>query len=1072
MMKKILFFLILISVFLFIVLGFNYTRAADSPAYIKKELSSRFVKKIVIDGNKIYIGTAYKLDILNISDKSFKVVKVMKENTLPDTYITAIAYDSENIWVGTPSGLARVNKKTYQVRIYKKINYYITDLLVDGDQLWVATKQWGINTLDIKTGLWNNYSILQGLADNKVNCLAIDGQYIWAGTESGLSVYDKSIDFWKTYTVADGLAFPKITSLAVDGEYVWIGTMGGGLSRLNKLDDTFLTYTSDQGLIDENIQTLTLDGKLLWIGTFSGLNKYDKGKNKWESFSTTTGLPEDSVSTIAVNGNFLWVGTVGGGIVKMDKILPEAFISPLSHYSSPNIFEIIGTSYSYQNLSKIALDFRSEILNEYSKKGITLNKTIKVLNGQLGTINVQNLMNGTYYLRLTVEDKSGHKNVSYMPFIVDTLDPSISVDELPHALKTADIVVSGHYNEDNLIRVTVKAGQDIVPAQINRINHTFSANIVLRSGLNKLMIQADDIAGRKKIVEQDLIYDTDSPLFAMANSYSSPNPDFVIPGKVKDFAIKKVYLREKDTNVIVEPSKEEAYTYLFPTKVSLKQGENKFTFDAYDYVGNKTTQEVIVKFTSGRPIVTIDKSKLKVTKSEYVLKGTYSGNVKEIIITPGDIKASVDKTKKTFSAKISLQEGENVLTAMIYTKDQGKNFDIAKIIYSSSESKFALDKFNNYTSQKKVLLTGTFTEPKLKSIVLNPGKIRASVDFKNKSFQVYAPIKKVKNNFTLTMLDSDNVKSEKKFVIVKDDKSPEIKLDEIPAVVNVDKVTISGFYKEDHLDKININNTPATLNKEKNSFSLVVPLTPGKNDISISAIDKALNETVKDITVKFIPQFASTKQQVSTNEPSSGVSDAEVLKLKQEIARLRNQRVYVKKVSPTVAMPKSKAVFFAPFNQNLGDSLVSISRKYLGSDAYLPLISALNDNIDYASLLHRKSLLLPSKKMIEYLNRHNSFDPEVKIVNALTLSYNRLAKRKFSKEAYFQSILEYVINNESALSSSVEKSSSILRINDLALIVDNKDINFDYYRKLKKKKNIKKVIIGKIQKRKMVFYIL
>ena len=77
---------------------------------------------------------------------------------------------------------------------------------------------------------FENFTTANGLPDNHVFSVLVDGDRIWAGTENGLALYEHHT--WKTYTTADGLAHRAVLSLALDKRTgdVWAGTMGG-LSR-------------------------------------------------------------------------------------------------------------------------------------------------------------------------------------------------------------------------------------------------------------------------------------------------------------------------------------------------------------------------------------------------------------------------------------------------------------------------------------------------------------------------------------------------------------------------------------------------------------------------------------------------------------------------------------------------------------------------------------------------------------------------------------------------------------------------------------------------------------------------
>src|SRR3954469_8063785 len=79
---------------------------------------------------------------------------------------------------------------------------------------------------------WENFTTTNGLPDNHVFCVLVDGDRIWAGTENGLGIYEKGR--WKTLLPADGLGHRVVLSIAMDKRTgdIWAGTMSG-LSRIS-----------------------------------------------------------------------------------------------------------------------------------------------------------------------------------------------------------------------------------------------------------------------------------------------------------------------------------------------------------------------------------------------------------------------------------------------------------------------------------------------------------------------------------------------------------------------------------------------------------------------------------------------------------------------------------------------------------------------------------------------------------------------------------------------------------------------------------------------------------------------
>jgi len=69
-------------------------------------------------------------------------------------------------------------------------------------------------------GAWINYT-----NGNEVNALAVEGDYVWAGTTGGVVRWNRTDGSYVKYTTADGLAHNEVEAIAVDGAgHLWFGT--------------------------------------------------------------------------------------------------------------------------------------------------------------------------------------------------------------------------------------------------------------------------------------------------------------------------------------------------------------------------------------------------------------------------------------------------------------------------------------------------------------------------------------------------------------------------------------------------------------------------------------------------------------------------------------------------------------------------------------------------------------------------------------------------------------------------------------------------------------------------------
>lgn len=215
-----------------------------------------------------------------------------------DNCMTSFIDDQNNIWIGTPGGVKKINIDTNQVKVYT-----------------------------VKDGLINNY----------VQAIIQDRQgYLWFGTREGLSCYTGKL--WKTYTKDDGLLSDNILSIMQDNyRCFWFGT-SEGVSRYN--GKKWTTYAKNEGMSGYAVKNIKKDNDgNIWFATTDGINKYDR--KEWTIYSKDFGLASNDILTIYKDKTGrLWFGGNFGGISIYDG--KEWFIynnSEISHTPVRSIIE-------------------------------------------------------------------------------------------------------------------------------------------------------------------------------------------------------------------------------------------------------------------------------------------------------------------------------------------------------------------------------------------------------------------------------------------------------------------------------------------------------------------------------------------------------------------------------------------------------------------------------------------------------------------------------------------------------------------------------------------------------------
>jgi hypothetical protein len=163
-----------------------------------------------------------------------------------------------------------------------------------------------------------DFTTANGLPNDRVFAILVDGDRIWAGTDNGLALDENHA--WKVYATADGLAHQAVLSLALDKRIgdIWAGTMGG-LSRISGgRIDSFTQLNS--GLSDDVVYGISIEGESVWIATAAGACRLDPHTSLWslhyERNAPTLEIWSSSGSATPAKVDY---GTWGSGVLEYDQ---------------------------------------------------------------------------------------------------------------------------------------------------------------------------------------------------------------------------------------------------------------------------------------------------------------------------------------------------------------------------------------------------------------------------------------------------------------------------------------------------------------------------------------------------------------------------------------------------------------------------------------------------------------------------------------------------------------------------------------------------------------------------------
>lgn len=338
-------------------------------------------------------GVCYYPKELQLFKKDYPI---SNENSIIGERISGMCEDQDgNIWIGTEdAGLCMLNKKTKRFEYYRSditgegLSYQnVHDLVMDGQQLWIATFSDGINIFDTHTKKWKYHKKgdKKGSIDNNdIFALFKDSkENIWVGTSSSAFGYNRELDEFEKindlnyHFISDIIEDPKgniwfstydngvykmdcetkeftsfapvendttsichykITCMFVDSQgNLWFASESRGICMYDADSNNFIRYGSKDGFVNNVIyKILEDDNQNLWLSSNAGIMQFNPKTKKIKSYTLNSGLPSNQFNYKSgfkdKKGN-LYFGSVKGMIsfnpakISQNEYIPSVVIT-------------------------------------------------------------------------------------------------------------------------------------------------------------------------------------------------------------------------------------------------------------------------------------------------------------------------------------------------------------------------------------------------------------------------------------------------------------------------------------------------------------------------------------------------------------------------------------------------------------------------------------------------------------------------------------------------------------------------------------------------------------------------
>jgi ligand-binding sensor domain-containing protein/AraC-like DNA-binding protein len=255
------------------------------------------------------------------------------QGNTPDIAICDIEHNG-NVWVSTALGLQRLHVHGNSLQFspihttLQSLNgYFITDLLRQGNRVWIATNE-GLHAYDLYNNTLQTFrhsADQRSLPHNHATSLALtdDGQLL-VGTLRGICLFDaprSGFVCWNTTTADCPLPSDFIRCLLNYDGQLWIGTETAGVVKLSPkplmLRDYVHRPQQPGSLSPHPVNAMYVEPNgTLWVGTVEGgLNRRSEHGDFTHWTTQESALSHNSVSVLTPDdAGHLWIGTWGGGV--------------------------------------------------------------------------------------------------------------------------------------------------------------------------------------------------------------------------------------------------------------------------------------------------------------------------------------------------------------------------------------------------------------------------------------------------------------------------------------------------------------------------------------------------------------------------------------------------------------------------------------------------------------------------------------------------------------------------------------------------------------------------------------
>lgn len=190
----------------------------------RRGLSHDYVTCLEVKGDSIYVGTEEGLDLYRLNEDE---IQRIEPGRFANQRINDLLLIDDWLWIAARDGIYRLRTGTGKLQRFQDPKNFlfgeIYSMKLNGDDLWIASAD-GILRLNLETA--ETWSFPVSSLHFQPRSLAVNDSIAVVADQTGMTFIFHSADppFSRDFTTDDGLPSNSIHALEMDGDFIWIGS--------------------------------------------------------------------------------------------------------------------------------------------------------------------------------------------------------------------------------------------------------------------------------------------------------------------------------------------------------------------------------------------------------------------------------------------------------------------------------------------------------------------------------------------------------------------------------------------------------------------------------------------------------------------------------------------------------------------------------------------------------------------------------------------------------------------------------------------------------------------------------